>query len=154
MRVYNATHTGTLGAGENLLLQLELPVLGYRRARITNWSVSFNGLIAGNILSFQLTRDDVDGVGGSYSDPVVLDGSYRDEIDTYEPAVKTGFTTLPTALSVIEGPLQASDTAYVSRQYATGEEPLLDAGSVTSLRCTPGGMVAPVGYKANLIFTA
>jgi hypothetical protein len=154
MRVYNANHTGTLGVGENLLLQLELPTLGYRRARVVSWSVSFNGLIDGNVLSFSMTRDDVDGTATTTVDPVVLDGSFQDELVTYEPVCRSDFSVLPTALSVIEGPLQASDTAYVLRQYASHQEPVLEAPSLTSLRCTPGTMVAPVGYKVNMTFTA
>ena len=154
MRLYNAIAEGTLQEGENLLVQLDLQYLGFRRARVSSWSVSFDGLIAGNSLSFRIVRDDPGPFGLSFSRAVVLDGTHADEFDIYEPYIWTQFNSLPTALDVIEGPLQASDTSHVLRQYGSGRELILDYSSRTSLRCTPSDMLVPVNYKVNFIFSA
>lgn len=154
MRLYNAIATGTLQDGENVLIQIELPLLGGRRARISSWNASFNGIIAGNSLSIKLTRDSSSGTSTESDVPAVLDGTFFDAVESTEPITRWGFTALPTAGATIDGPLQASDPSYVFRQYASGREIVVGNDSRVSLRCTPSNMLAAVGYKVNVILAA
>lgn len=154
MRLYNATVTGTLQAGENVLLQLDLPVLGNRRARISSWDASFDGLIAGNNMRVRLVSDITDGTSTEGDVPVVLDGTHFDSVGSSEPYVRWAFTALPSVGRVIDGPLHMADPSYFSKQYSSGNEVVVDNGTRVSLRCTPSNMLAAVNYKANLIFAA
>lgn len=153
MRLYNAMATGTLEDAETALLQLYMHVTGSTRAKVVAWDVSFDGLVAGNSLTFRIVRD------GSYvapdetTYPAVLDGSFFDGEYASGPEVNS-ISSLPSVGSVIEGPLYVADSSHVFRQYGSGKELTLDNFTRTSLRCTPSDMLVPVKYKVNFIFWA
>jgi hypothetical protein len=155
MRLYAANATGTLLNAETVLLQVVMPLEASGRARILSWDVSFNGIISGNSVTFSLTRDSTSGTVVSQENAIVLDGTHQVTYDeTNGPFVRSDFTVNPTASDTLDGPLQASDPSFTLRQYASGQEPVIDATGQVSLRCTPVGMTAAVGFKANLIFVA
>lgn len=155
MRLYVANATGTLLATETVLVQVAAPLSTTGRLRIISWDVSFNGVISGNSVTFSLTVDSTSGTAVSQETAIVLDGSHQAVWSAAdEPVVRSDFTVNPTASSVIDGPLQASDPSITLVQYASGQEPVVDAAGQVSLRCTPSGMTAAVGFKANIVFTS
>jgi hypothetical protein len=155
MRLYAANATGTLADAETVLLQVAMPLAASGRARILSWDVSFNGIIAGNSVTLSLTRDSNSGTALVQENAVVLDGTHQVTYNlTNGPFMRSDFTVNPTASRTIDGPLQASDPSFTLKQYASGQEPVIDVVGQVSLRCTPDGMTAAVGYKANIIFVA
>jgi hypothetical protein len=152
MRVYSASYTGTLAAGENILLQLETSP--DKRGRLSGWTVSFDAIVAGNNLSISLVEDSSAGDSAGSDSPAVMDGSHQTgPLDT-EIGMAYGFSTNPTLGRVVDGPYLVSDTSMLSMQYASGEEPVLGNNARYSLRCTPSNLTVPVGFKVNLIFVA
>lgn len=155
MRLYTASVTGTLKDGENVLLQVVQPLSSSGRARVLSWDVSFNGIIAGNSMTVSFTRDSDSGIALEQVDAVVLDGTYTTTYDgLVGPAVRSDFTINPTADTVIDGPMHASDPSFIKKQYASGREPTIDVVGQASLRCTPSNMLAAIGFKANIILVA
>lgn len=153
MTLYNATASAIIGNAETPVTAITFSdTLG--RARLISWDISFDGLIAGNMMTVSLYV--TDSVGGSaYANAPVVDGENKVNVnETAYYATNPGTTPLS-----MDGQLDLvyiADSAFYKKQYAKGREPIF-GGSVTSGRMmcatvTPSALVYPVNCKMNLTF--
>lgn len=149
MTLYNATGSGVIQTGTNVLIQVYgSDVLG--RMRIHSWDLSFQGIVAGNVMDVSLVASDNFGFPTRFTRASVLDGEAK--LSDASPNVAHDFTVDPTVEDVLDS-ISVVDSAFLRKQYAKGCEPVIGTSSGVDVRCTPSDLFTPVPYKVNITFS-
>lgn len=149
MALYNATGSGLVGPGSNVLIQVYgSGVLG--RLRIHSWDLSFQGIVAGNLMRVTLAQAATLGTASQYVDPAVIDGESK--FASVKPLAAVEFAPAPTLGDVLDD-LTVVDSGFMRKQYAKGREPVVGTSEGLVVACEPSDLFTPVPYKVNVTFS-